>query len=434
MKTRKTAINFLLLFFVTVSFVFAQAQSALYQKLKSFKEISAITPIKVDTSFAEGYELMITQPVDHNNTNGAKFNQKVYLLHRGENNPTVLALEGYAAGFNRPYELTRILNANQILVEHRYFGKSVPEKIDWNFLTVKQSADDHHAIVELFKRVYNSKWVSTGISKGGQTTVFFKRFYPNDVDVAVPYVAPMNYSMEDPRINQFLKTVGSDDCRKKILDYQRTFLKRRDEILPLLMKDAEASNIRFAFDWDFVYEVMVLEYSFTFWQYGGAKCEDIPLPNADAKILFDHMKKINGYDFYTEQGIQQFLPSYIQFYKEIGYYDYDLEPFKDLLIEIKDGSSIFWIPKELRPKWDGSLMKDVNSWIQNNGNNMIFIYGELDTWSATAVELTGKTNALKMVRKNGHHGTNIRGFDEESKKLIYSTLEKWLGFTIKNKM
>ncbi|MDP3582288.1 MAG: hypothetical protein Q8S39_10175, partial [Ignavibacteria bacterium] len=241
----------------------------------------------------------------------------------------------------------------------------------------------------------------------------------------------VNYSMEDPRINQFLKTVGSDDCRKKILDYQRAFLQRRDEIMPFLMKDVEAMNLQLAFDWDFLYEIWVLEYSFTFWQYGAAKCEDVPLPNADAKVLFEHMKKVNGYSWYTEQGVLQFLPSYIQFYKEIGYYDYDLEPFKELLIEVKDGSSIFWIPKELRPKFDDSLLKDVSDWLQTNSNNMIFIYGELDTWSATSVVLSGKTNALKMVNKGGHHGTSIRSFDPENKELIYSTLEKWLDLKIK---
>lgn len=425
---------FALLLLLSFTFVNAKVESEFLKRLKSIKEISDIKPISVDTMFTEGYVLMITQLEDHNNPNSPTFKQKIFVSNRADNAPTVLALEGYSAQFNRPYELTRILKANQILVEHRYFGESVPKDMDWNFLTVKQAAADHHEIVEIFKKIYPGKWISTGISKGGQTTVFFKRFYPNDVDVAVPYVAPINYSMEDPRINEFLRTVGTADCRKKIIDYQRAFLKRKDEIIPFMMKDVETGNIHLAFDWDFIYEIWVLEYSFTFWQYGGSTCEEIPLPDADAKVMYEHMKKINGFDFYTEQGIKNFLPSYIQFYKEIGYYNYDLEPFKDLLTEVKDGSSIFWIPKELRPKFDNSLLMDVKNWIQKKGNNMIFIYGELDTWSATAVELTGETNALKMVKKGGHHGSNIRTFDEESKAKIYSTLEKWLDYKIPNKL
>lgn len=430
MKLQKYLLLLVVFLFVASS-VLAQQETELYKRLKSFKEIVSLTPIKHDTTYSEGYQMMISQPIDHNNPNGPTFKQKVYLLHKNEKLPTVLALEGYSADFNRPYELTRILQGNQILVEHRYFGQSVPEKLDWNYLTVKQAADDHHAIVQLFKKIYNGKWISTGISKGGQTTIFFKRFYPNDVDVAVPYVAPVNYEKEDPRITEFLRKVGSDDCRKKILDYQRAFLKKREEIMPLLMQDVEKQNIRLVFDWDFLFEIWVLEYSFTFWQYGAAKCEEIPLPTEDANTMFEHMKKVNGYSWYTEQGMQMFLPSYIQFYKEIGYYDYDLEPFKDLLLEVKNGSSIFWIPENLRPKFDNTLLLDVKEWIKTNSNNMIFIYGELDTWSATAVELTGKTNALKMVRKDGHHGTSIKSFDAESKELIYVTLEKWLDLKIK---
>ncbi len=429
MKLRKYLL-FLFVFFFTTSSILPQQETELYKRLKSFKEVVSITPIKHDTTYSEGYQLMISQPVDHNNPNSLTFKQKVYLLHKNEKLPTILALEGYSADFNRPYELTRILQGNQILVEHRYFGQSVPDKLDWNYLTVKQSAADHHAIVQLFKKIYTGKWISTGISKGGQTTIFFKRFYPNDVDVAVPYVAPVNYEKEDPRITKFLRTVGSEDCRKKIIDYQRAFLQKREEIMPLLMHDVEKQNIRLVFDWDFLYEIWVLEYSFTFWQYGAAKCEEVPLPTDDAKTMFEHMKKVNGYSWYTEQGVQLFLPSYIQFYKEIGYYDYDLEPFEDLLIEVKNGSSIFWIPENLRPKFDNTLLLDVKEWLKANSNNMIFIYGELDTWSATAVELTGKTNALKMVRKDGHHGTSIKSFDAVSKELIYSTLENWLDIKI----
>ncbi|MEW6652466.1 MAG: S28 family serine protease [Bacteroidota bacterium] len=430
MKLQKL-FSFLVVFIFISSFVLPQQETELFKKLKSLKEVASITPIKTDTTFSEGYQIMIYQPVDHNNPKSEKFKQKVYLLHKNESLPTVLALEGYSADFNRPYELTRILQGNQVLVEHRYFGQSIPEKLDWNYLTVKQAAADHHEVVRLFKKIYNGKWISTGISKGGQTAIFFKRFYPKDVDAAVTYVAPVNYEMEDARITQFLKTVGSDLCRKSILEYQRAFLQRREEIMPLLMQDVEKQNIRLSFDWEFFYEIWVLEYSFTFWQYGAANCDEIPPPDTDAKTMFEHMKKVVGYGWYSEQGVQMFLPSYIQFYKEIGYYNYDLEPFKDLLVEVKDGSSIFWIPEKLRPKFDNSLLKDIRRWLKTNSNNIIFIYGELDTWTATAVELTGKTNALKIVRKGGYHGTNIKSLDLEDKELLYSTLEKWLDIKIK---
>lgn len=62
----------------------------------------------------------------------------------------VIELDGYAVN-NRTAELSKILNCNQIMVEHRYFGESVPAPFDWKYLTIKQAADDHHRIIEMFK-------------------------------------------------------------------------------------------------------------------------------------------------------------------------------------------------------------------------------------------------------------------------------------------
>jgi len=423
----------LLLLIIAVFFTntYSQSETALLKKLKTFKEISDITPVKHDTTFSEAYEMMITQPLDHNKPAGVKFKQKIYLSHKNNSSPVVFVTEGYAAGSSRAAELTKILNANQIVVEHRYFGKSVPKKIDWKYLNIKQAAADHHLIVQLFKKIYGGKWISTGISKGGQTTLYFKRFYPNDVDVSVPYVAPINLSAEDPRIYMFLNSVGTQECRDKIIQFQRAFLAKREEIKNLLMRDAEKKNLRLAWDYDFVLEYMTLEYSFAFWQWGNTKCEEIPAADSPAEKLYDHMVKANPLYFFTEQAMKDFGPFYVQAYSEIGYYGYDLEPFKDLLKEIKDGSNKILVPKDAKVNFDCSVMNDVNTWLQKHGNNILYIYGGNDTWNATSIQLLGQTNAVKMVKKGGSHGTRIGSFESEQKEKIYSTLENWLGIKIK---
>jgi len=420
--------------FLFVSFAFYSAiisqPKELFNKLKSFNEIVEIKEVGKDSSVSESYEVYILQPLDHNNPAGPKFKQRIFISHKDENLPVVFVTEGYSARGNRPYELTRLLNANQIVVEHRYFGNSVPENKDWQFLNIKQSADDYHRIVKLFKQIYVGKWISTGISKGGQTTLFYKRFYPNDVDVAVPYVAPVNVAQEDPRIYIFLNSVGTEECRNKMTQFQRAFLSRRDEIMPMLMREAETNNTRFFLDWDELYEFWVFEYSFAFWQWGSATCEEIPLPDEPAEFLFEHMKKANSYDYFMENTVNQFGPFYVQAYNEIGFYGYDLSPFKDLLIAVKDGSSKILVPKDAEINFDCSVMHDINTWLQKHGNNILYIYGGNDTWSATAIQLTGETNAVKMVKKKGNHGTRIYHFEGEEKEKIYSTLEDWLNLKI----
>jgi hypothetical protein len=342
----------------------------------------------------------------------------------------VLVTEGYAANRNSKTEPARILGANQIIVEHRYFGKSVPENLDWKYLTIEQAANDHHKIVKLFKTLYTGKWVNTGVSKGGQTTLYHRYFFPNDVDVSIPYVAPVNLAQEDPRIYIFLNSVGTDECRERIKKFQRAFLSKRDEVRTLLMKDAEQQNIRFAWDYDFVIEYMTLEYSFAFWQWGQTKCEDIPDTDASAEVLYNHMKASNPLYFFTEQAMKDFGPFYVQAYNEIGYYGYDLEPFKDLLIEIKDGSNIMLVPEGAKIEYNCSSMQKVNTWLQKDASNILYIYGGNDTWSATSIQLLGETNCVKMVKKGGAHGTKIRSFEGDEKEKIYSTLEYWLGIKV----
>jgi hypothetical protein len=101
-----------------------------------------------------------------------------------------------------------------------------------------------------------------------------------------------------------------------------------------------------------------------------------------------------------------------------------------LLREIKDPSSKIFIPPNSNPQFDCSLMQKINSFIQKHANNMIFIYGENDTWSAPAVQLTGETNSIKMVKEGGSHRTRIKHFSDKDKEIIFSTLEDWLDYKI----
>lgn len=76
-------------------------------------------------------------------------------------------------------------------------------------------------------------------------------------------------------------------------------------------------------------------------------------------------------------------------------------------------------------------MRAVNNFLQTNGNNIIYIYGEYDPWSASAVQLiSDKTNALKMVKAGGNHRTRIKSFDDKEKEKIYGKLEDWLDVKI----
>ena len=429
MQTKKHLILsvFILVFFTSLLL----AQKDLKSKIESLPEIISVESIEADSEYIDAFKIFIEQPVDHNNPEGEKFKQKFYLSHREDSLPAVIELDGYNIDYNRPNELAVILKCNQIVVEHRYFGESVPENSDWKYLTIEQAAEDHHKIIETLKSIYTGKWVTTGISKGGQTTMYHRYFFPHDADVSVCYVAPLNLAEEDPRIYHFLDNVGTKECRDKIIQFQREVLKRADELIPLFEDESKKLNYNYSLGDDrFIFEYVVLEYGFAFWQWQYTTCEEIPDTTASNEVLLNHLKLGSSFEYFSDDEIMRNLPFYYQAYSQIGYYGYDISDFKYLLKEVKNPTSRIFLPPELNPQYECSIMQRINTWIQKQGNNMIFIYGEIDTWSSTAVELTGETNALKIVKSGGNHRTRINSFDKNEKDQIIKTLETWLDYKI----
>lgn len=402
--------------------------SELYQWLKSLPDIE-VTSIKSDNIFSEAYEIFITQPIDHNNPDGPKFKEQLFLSHIDKEKPMVIDLDGYAVN-NRTTELSRILGCNQIMVEHRYFGESVPAPFDWKYLTIKQAADDHHRIIELFKQYYTGKWITTGISKGGSCAIFHGYFYPDDADASVPYVGPLNLSIDDQRVYEWIKTVSTPECRQKVFNFQKLCFEKRDELYPMFLDNANKKNLKYEIVGnEKAYEYAVLEYSFAYWQWGDGNCDEIPDENSSLDEIWEHLLKNGGVTYFDDSSIEDNYPFFYQCYTEFGYYAYEVDQFKDY-IKYADGKTPFFIPPDSNPTYDPTLLKSISNWASNEAENFIFIYGGNDPWTSPGVCLSGKTNSLKMVLPNGSHASRIKGFSKNDKDLIYSRLESWLGVQI----
>jgi hypothetical protein len=405
-------------------------ESELYRKLKALPGVIEVRETRGDSqAFKESYEVMFEQPMDHQKPNGEKFQQRFFLGHSDYAKPVLLGTEGYAARGNSGGELQRILGGNQVTVEHRFFGRSAPSPVNWEYLTVKQSADDLHAIVTALKTIYSGKWVSSGTSKGGQTSLFFKCYYPEDVDATVAYVAPVNVAQEDPRINRFIQTTGDEATRQKIKEFQIAMLKREDEILPLVKEQAERRHWTFAMSLPAAYEYGVLEYPYAFWQYG-TKPAEIPAADAPAEKLVEHYNRVNTLYYYSDQGKKQFEPFLYQAFTEIGYYNYDITDFKQYLKTLKNPSNLVICPDGAKIVYNPATMAFVYHFLQYEANHVAYIYGELDAWSATQMQLIGRTDAIKIVVADAHHGARVGAFSPEQKELFYSNMDRWLGMKV----
>ena len=379
------------------------------------------------------YVLKIRQPIDHLDSTKGFFHQKVYLSHKSFQKPTVIITSGYDVNRNYEFELTKLLDANQILVEHRYFGESMPDSLDYKFLNLKQATADLHRIKQLFSSVYTNKWISTGVSKGGATTIFYRYFYPNDVDVSIPYVAPINKSYEEQRIYNFLDTIGTDACRNKIKDFQIRVLENREKIVPLLKFYSLGARVKYSYlSLSEAFEYAVLEYPFSFWQWGH-DCNEIPTKTATIEEIAKHFIAVSNISFFSDNTIRQLSSHYYQSATEMGYYGYETSEFKEYLIDIPTDSNpmALFYPFNMTDTFDGQLLNDVNLWLNTNGDKFIYIYGGNDTWSASAVPTNENVDSEWFILKGKHHGNaRVKSMTSTEQKKFISILEQWLSIKI----
>jgi hypothetical protein len=386
-----------------------------------------------DLPEGRSFALKVRQPIDHANPSKGHFYQKVYLLHRGFDRPTVMVTEGYNMRRHRAYETTKLVKGNQLQIEHRFFGQSIPDSLDYQYLNLTQATADYHHIRQLFDKLYTSKWLSTGISKGGATTIMYRYFYPDDIDVGVPVVAPINDELEEDRIYKFLDTVGTADCRAKILEIQKAILSRRDEVVPLIRYFAKGAGAEFSYlQYEQAFEFSVLEYPFSFWQWG-SDCAKIPAPNLPTDTLLEHFLAVSDITFFADGAMKAYASHYFQSAQEFGYYGYETDELKGLLKTFEPGTrpSAVFTPGNKEVAFDAGLLKKVHKWLKKDANQMIYIYGANDTWTASAVQPSKGIDAEWFFMEGKSHGdARIKNLTPAERTRMIAAMMRWLGMEI----
>ena len=395
--------------------------------------VSNLTVLKTE-HFDDKCVFFVEQPLDHKDPSKGVFRQRVFVSHRGFDRPTVFVTEGYGAayGANARYtnELADMFQTNLVVVEHRYFLESTPQPRNWEFLTAENSANDLHRIFTALKTVYQGKWISTGVSKGGQTTMLYNTFFPKDMDVSVPYVGPLNRDIEDGRHEIFLREiVGTSEDRAVIQKFQMEILKRRKTLMPMFAEHCKERKFEFRASLDEIFDFSVLEYSYAHWQYG-TPINKIPAINAPDKEMFDHFISVSTPQYFQDgSSIESF---FVQAQRELGYYGYDLEPFAAYLTIKSDKGYLkkLVVPKDADVTFDKTLFDKICAYLNSEDPRMVLIYGEYDPWSATAadvsVNLKNKRNVIVAYVPKGSHNANIRRLPEELQKKVVDALTKWL--------
>ena len=268
-----------------------------------------------ETAYVPSYTFSFEQPIDHNNPELGTYLQACRLRYKGAEKNVVVLTHGY----NMEYydtDLATQLDANQLSIEHRYFGQSLPEpfdNVDMTYLNSYQQACDIHNIVSTLKKYLfkTGKWASTGTSKDGITTAlqaYWSDYYKwTDFNVYVPFCAPFltgtdytdgTHSCNDITPGTYLKDVcgyGYEAGSKEAIAYER--LRKIPQLICTNAKIRAAANKA-------VYQADPVSYQKILEQYNAKS----PMSTGD------QTKDVTAFTLYNYYNALFSKFSYVQFY------------------------------------------------------------------------------------------------------------------------
>ena len=443
MKTILLFRMILLTMLFSVQNFYAQKHQVELQKLFGEENVTYLD----SSTFKEYYRINVRQLINHHDIHRGFFNQQVLLGIQDATAVTVLQPEGYSIPkhYNNPNfknELTILLNANQVIIEHRYFGSSIPDSLSKKFLTYEQASNDDHFIKEKLANLFTGKWVSTGVSKSGDAALAYRFYYPNDVDATVAYGISITTEAEDPRFDDYIKGRRKTEEGKKINEAQINLLKNKKKLLPIFQKAFEFEKQDLT-NWDLetLYDYGVLDLEVSFWQYYKS-LDDL---KAEINMIVEEESKRDGFPVsmkldtfedrltlfaaYMTMGLisKKMTSHYYQAFSEGGYYGYDETPFLQYL-KLKDYPlSIFAMEPTL---FNGKLRQDEKKWTETKMEKVIFINGDNDPWAVYKIKPAKGLDNLQILVTNANHTLKLKDLPNEDYKNVILKLNKWLELNL----
>jgi hypothetical protein len=377
-----------------------------------------------------------SQPVDHAKPDGPHFNQAFTLLHRSADAPMVLTMTGYELTEPcREVELAGMLQANQVEVEHRFFGTSVPEPVDWGLLNIRQAACDVHALTQALKQVYKGGWISCGHSKGGCALIYHRRFFPCDVAGTFAFGAPNHLEPLHQRYLAFLASRGGAGVAEGLRLWQEAVLKHWEEVRLLFEQEGAEEGRSFnLLGSDRYLQIALLEAPFSLWQYScDVLAKVVPSANAPVRQLYGYLTLIylhagGATALHCDEAFLRLQSYYYQAATELGYTAVADKlhglPFPGL----EDPRN--FPPLKVRKDYDPKPMRDIQTWVDQAAERLVLCYGENDPYLAAAFHLTEQAQARdnhRFVVAEGNHDSCLQDMAEANQAKVRALLNQWLG-------
>ncbi|MBI2892691.1 MAG: hypothetical protein HYY06_04010 [Deltaproteobacteria bacterium] len=379
----------------------------------------------------QSFELAYVQPVDHGAPEGPSFEQHMTLLHRSSEAPMVLVATGYDNYLGgRLEDITYRLSANQVVIEKRYHGESRPAEVDWTTLTQEQIANDAHRLTEALESIYSGAWIGTGRSMGGADSVYHRRFFPDDVAGTVAYASAFLLGYPDTRFAGFFDEAVDADCEAALEAVQVEILGARRPAMLELAAKGNAYAYERSGGMEPALETSVLSLPWVFWQYRGIdSCPMVPdAGTAGDEDLFAFHQTVTGAWTASDEWWSYFEAYYYQIQAELGAPVIPADHLEGLVdpdvVDIEEGL----IPVDADPPvFDAAFVPESLAWLEEEGHDIVFIYGELDPWTASRPDVAGVAEVWSFTAPAENHGVEIGDLDPEDAAVVEGLLEAWGG-------
>ena len=388
-------------------------KTQLFTDIKENPDTSAVRKkAEGKLDYQSQYSMFISQPVNHNQPDGDKFKQKVCILFRGYDRPTIMVTEGYNyRRFNDAEDIGINLNANMVHVEHRNFGESYSQdKGKWEYETSAQASADLHAVYQALKPVFKGRWMSFGTSKNGETSMDYAYYYPNDMNLAAAVGSPFNVSLDDKAFAQYLFNEVSTEALREVMKknirwaltdgekglYLSVCKKYKEKDMP------EPSFTEYVFN---VFDNFFAVFQYTLPTKHQEKIEDmIKDEESYVKAICNTIANNRDSDIYTY---------FVDCAKEQGFPNPGYDYFADLLegTSFKAEDVLESILKEedrwLLQHYDNSQRIDIReNFFVNSPVPLLFFYSHDDPWTGGQPDKLGP-NAKKVINPIGVHSPKI---------------------------
>ncbi len=455
----------------------ASGEATLEDQIKNLERVrscekSAIIQTGVPNQIADKYTVIFDMPLDWKEPAKGSFPLRTTFIFVDEKATNTFLCDGYNlyemefSAFDSRRDLSWFYNTNQVQMEHRFFGGSVPDGLSidsldyWEYLTAENAAEDFHFIITQFKKILHGKSMFTGASKGGQLTHMQSYFHPEDADVFVSFVAPGGSDQDAPGFFDYIYTeigdtaYGKDKAKKYrdlVLEFQVEAIKHRDVLAPkYYQKGIEAGCIFTDFVTpDILFDMAVLEFATTTWQYfpdfnlirnildqkdsGGSEYLDLLL-----QLIYD----TNPANVWAHNS--EYFAYYVQAAKQNGEHEYDFS-FLRAALE-KDGSGAKLVVTEDMEKgllfrmvftpeqyqaftFDPTLYNNMVKWSHETKSTVVMVYGAADVWySVRLPDVTDNENIHIYTLPDASHVASFERMPKEMADEVSALLDpilKW---------